>query len=114
MRQVVPIATRRRLWQRDQVNRLAVLAFAALGLVWGPGFPLRKFVLREVQPAHMVLLRFAVSTSVALPSRWQVRALFRSPPVKLFRSEAVVRQLGSQSPGAEPLCQRFGPLPNLA
>ena len=68
------------------MNRLAFLALAVAGLFWGLGFPLGKLVLREVEPAHMVLLRFAVSTVVALPfalASAEARALFRSPPVLL-------------------------------
>jgi len=68
------------------MNRLAFLALAAAGLFWGLGFPLGKLALREVQPAHMVLLRFAVASLVALPFALvprEARALFRSPPVLL-------------------------------
>ena len=68
------------------MNRLPFLALAAAGLFWGFGFPLGKLVLREVAPAHMVLLRFAVSTIVALPfalASAGARALFKSPPVLL-------------------------------
>ncbi len=67
-------------------NRLAFLALAMAGLFWGLGFPLGKLALREVQPAHMVLLRFAVASIVALPfavASAEARALFRSPPVLL-------------------------------
>jgi drug/metabolite transporter (DMT)-like permease len=47
------------------------------------GFPLGKLALREIGPAHMILLRFAVASLVALPFavRAEARALFRSPPV---------------------------------
>ncbi|MFS0771565.1 DMT family transporter [Sphingomonas sp. 1P08PE] len=63
-------------------------AFAALtlaGLFWGLGFPLGKLALREVEPAHLVLWRFAVASAAALPFVLgaEARALFRSPPVLL-------------------------------
>jgi drug/metabolite transporter (DMT)-like permease len=66
------------------MNRLAFLALAMAGLFWGLGFPLGKLALREVQPAHMVALRFLVASIVALPfalANAETRALFRSPPV---------------------------------
>jgi len=65
------------------MNRLAFLALAMAGLFWGLGFPLGKLALREVQPAHMVALRFLVASIVALPfalANAETRALFRSPP----------------------------------
>jgi drug/metabolite transporter (DMT)-like permease len=66
------------------MKRLAFLALASAGLCWGLGFPLGKLALREVEPAHMVLLRFMVASIVALPfalASAETRALFRSPPV---------------------------------
>ncbi|PZU06234.1 DMT family transporter [Sphingomonas sp.] len=59
------------------------LALTLSGLCWGMGFPLGKLALREVGPAHMILLRFAIASLVALPFalRAEARALFRSPPV---------------------------------
>lgn len=59
------------------------LALTLSGLCWGMGFPLGKLALRDVGPAHMILLRFAVASVVALPFafRAEARALFRSPPV---------------------------------
>jgi drug/metabolite transporter (DMT)-like permease len=66
------------------MNRLAFLALTAAGLFWGLGFPLGKLALREVEPAHMVLLRFGVASIVAIPfalASAEARALFRSPPV---------------------------------
>lgn len=68
------------------MNRLAFLALAFAGLFWGLGFPLGKLALREVAPAHMVLLRFAVASILALPfalASAESRALFRSPAVLL-------------------------------
>lgn len=65
------------------------LAFAALtlsGICWGLGFPLGKLALREMSAAHMVLLRFAAASLIALPFALrsaEARALFRSPPVLL-------------------------------
>ncbi|HEY4029312.1 MAG TPA: DMT family transporter [Caulobacteraceae bacterium] len=64
-------------------------AFASLalaGVCWGLGFPLGKVVLREIDAAHLVLLRFAVAALAALPivlMRREARALFRSGPVLL-------------------------------
>jgi drug/metabolite transporter (DMT)-like permease len=66
------------------MKRLAFLALASAGLCWGLGFPLGKLALREVEPAHMVLLRFMIASIVALPfalASAETRALFRSPPV---------------------------------
>jgi drug/metabolite transporter (DMT)-like permease len=68
------------------MNRLAFLALASAGIFWGLGFPLGKVALREVGPAHMVLLRFAVASILAIPfalATAESRALFRSPPVLL-------------------------------
>lgn len=68
------------------MNRLAFLSLAAAGLFWGLGFPLGKLALREVGPAHMVLLRFGVACIASLPfalGAREARALFRSPPVLL-------------------------------
>lgn len=68
------------------MNRLAFLALASAGLFWGLGFPLGKLALREVEPAHMVLLRFVVASVLALPfalATAESRALFRSWPVLL-------------------------------
>lgn len=68
------------------MNRLAFLALALAGLAWGLGFPLGKVALRELDPAHMVLLRFIVASIVAFPFAFatqEARALFRSPPVLL-------------------------------
>ena len=39
------------------MNRLAFLALTLAGLAWGLGFHLGKLALREIDPAHMVLLR---------------------------------------------------------
>ena len=60
----------------------AVLALAAAGCAWGLGFPLGKVALREMDPAHLVLLRFAVAALAGAPfalARRDTRALFRSP-----------------------------------
>lgn len=68
------------------MHRLAFLALASAGLFWGLGFPLGKLALREVEPAHMVLLRFIVASVLAAPfalATAESRALFRSPPVVL-------------------------------
>ena len=68
------------------MNRLAFLALASAGIFWGLGFPLGKVALREVGPAHMVLLRFAVASILAIPfalATAESRSLFRSPPVLL-------------------------------
>jgi len=68
------------------MKRLAFLALTLAGLSWGLGFPLGKFVLRETDAPHMVLLRFSAAALAALPfALWrpEARALFRSPPVLL-------------------------------
>lgn len=67
------------------MNRLAFLALAAAGVLWGMGFPLGKLVLREIDAAHMVLLRLVVAAVVSVPFvlKPQARALFRSPVVLL-------------------------------
>lgn len=64
--------------------RAAFIALTLAGLFWGLGFPLGKLALREVAPAHMVLLRFAVASIASLPFALggaEARALFRSPAV---------------------------------
>lgn len=64
--------------------RAAFIALTLAGLFWGLGFPLGKLALREVAPAHMVLLRFAVASIASLPfalGSAEARALFRSPTV---------------------------------
>jgi drug/metabolite transporter (DMT)-like permease len=66
------------------MRRLALLSLTIAGLFWGLGFPLGKLALREVGPAHMVLLRFLVASLASIPfafSSSEARALFRSPPV---------------------------------
>jgi len=65
------------------VRLLPFLALALSGLCWGTGFPLGKLALRDIGPAHMILLRFGVASLVALPFalRPEARRLFRSPPV---------------------------------
>ncbi len=67
------------------MNRLAFLALAAAGVLWGMGFPLGKLVLQETDAAHMVLLRFAVAAVVSLPFalKSHARVLFRSPVILL-------------------------------
>jgi drug/metabolite transporter (DMT)-like permease len=63
---------------------MAVAALVLSGLFWGLGFPLGKLALREMEAAHLVLLRFAAAAIVAAPFafwRAEARALFRSPAV---------------------------------
>lgn len=65
-------------------NRFAYLALALAGVCWGVGFPLGKLALREMNPAHMVMLRFAVAAVAAAPfalASREARVLFRSPYV---------------------------------
>lgn len=65
-------------------KRIAFLALAFAGVCWGMGFPLGKFAMREMDAAHMVLLRFAVAAVAAIPfviGAPDSRALFRSPMV---------------------------------
>ena len=66
------------------MQSLAILALVAAGACWGLGFPLGKLALREMDAAHLVLLRFTVAALAAAPfafGRAEARALFRSPPV---------------------------------
>ncbi len=66
------------------IDRLPFIALILAGVFWGLGFPLGKLALRELESAHMVLLRFAVASLVSLPFAFasaEARALFRSPPV---------------------------------
>ena len=66
------------------MRRLAFLSLALAGLFWSLGFPLGKLALREIVPAHMVLLRFLVASLASLPfglGTAEARALFRSPLV---------------------------------
>jgi drug/metabolite transporter (DMT)-like permease len=68
------------------VKRGAFLLLGLAGLCWGMGFPMAKLALRETNPSHMVLLRFAVAAVAALPfviRRADTRALLRSPTVLL-------------------------------
>lgn len=63
-------------------SRLAYLALCLAGVCWGLGFPLGKLALREMEAAHMVMLRFAVAAVAAAPfalASAPARALFRSP-----------------------------------
>jgi drug/metabolite transporter (DMT)-like permease len=71
--------------QEAPMNRLAFLALAAAGVLWGLGFPLGKLVLTETDAAHMVLLRFAIASVVAIPFvlKRETLALFRSPVILL-------------------------------
>ena len=66
------------------MKRLAILALIFSGVAWGLGFPLGKLAMREMEAAHMVLLRFGVAAVAALPfalARAEARALFKSPVV---------------------------------
>lgn len=68
------------------VKRFAILALIVAGCGWGVGLPLGKLALRELDAAHMVLLRFCVAALAAAPfalARPEARALFRSPSVLL-------------------------------
>ena len=63
---------------------IAIAALVVAGGCWGLGFPFGKLALREIDPAHMVLLRFLVAAVAAAPfafARRERRALFRSPSV---------------------------------
>ncbi len=65
-------------------DRLAFFALVIAGIFWGLGFPLGKLALRELDPSHMVLLRFVVASIVSLPFAFgsaEARALFGSPSV---------------------------------
>lgn len=66
------------------MTRLPFLLLTLAGVFWGLGFPLGKMALREMDAAHMVLLRLTVAALAALPfalARRETRALFRSPIV---------------------------------
>lgn len=68
------------------MKRLAFIALILAGLFWGLGFPLGKLVLRQLDAAHMVLLRMVIAGLVAAPFALrtpEARALFRSPIVLL-------------------------------
>ena len=63
---------------------IAIAALVVAGGCWGLGFPFGKLALREIDPAHIVLLRFLVAAVAAAPfafARRESRALFRSPSV---------------------------------
>lgn len=66
------------------MKRIAYIALILSGLFWGLGFPFGKLALREIDAAHMVLLRFCFASLVALPFAFrsaEARALFRNPVV---------------------------------
>jgi drug/metabolite transporter (DMT)-like permease len=68
------------------MKRRAFYALILAGVCWGIAFPLAKVALREMDAAHMVLLRMAAAGLAALPfalARPETRALFRSPMVLL-------------------------------
>jgi drug/metabolite transporter (DMT)-like permease len=68
------------------MKRLPFCALILAGVCWGVGFPLGKLALREIDAAHMVLLRFGVAALCALPFALRsaaTRGLFRSPVVLL-------------------------------
>ncbi len=68
------------------MKRFAFLALIFAGVCWGVGFPMGKLALKEIDAAHMVLLRFGVAAICALPFALRspaTRGLFRSPPVLL-------------------------------
>ena len=69
---------------REALKLFAIVALILAGMGWGVGLPLGKVALREMDAAHMVLLRFAVAALAAAPfalARADARALFRSPAV---------------------------------
>jgi drug/metabolite transporter (DMT)-like permease len=66
------------------MKRFAILALVVAGCCWGLGLPMGKVALREIDPAHMVLLRFCVAALASAPfafARREARALFRSPAI---------------------------------
>jgi len=72
------------LGARRNLQGLAIFALVLAGSGWGVGLPLGKLALREIDPAHMVLLRFMVAALAAAPfalARRETRALFRAPAV---------------------------------
>lgn len=48
-------------------GRLAGLALATAGVLWGVSFLFGKWALEEMGPAHVTLLRFALASAVLLP-----------------------------------------------
>jgi drug/metabolite transporter (DMT)-like permease len=66
------------------MRRLPYLYLTLAGLFWSLGFPLARIAMREMDSAHMILLRFAAAGIAALPFALRgrdTRALFRSPVV---------------------------------
>jgi drug/metabolite transporter (DMT)-like permease len=62
------------------------LALSAAGACWGLGLPFGELALREIDAAHMIMLRFAVAGLAVLPwilGRPQCRRLLRHPAVVL-------------------------------
>jgi drug/metabolite transporter (DMT)-like permease len=60
------------------------LALTAAGACWGLGLPFGELALREIDAAHMIVLRFAVAALAVLPwtlLRPQCRRLLRNPAV---------------------------------
>jgi drug/metabolite transporter (DMT)-like permease len=61
------------------------LALSAAGVCWGLGLPFGELALREMDAAHMMVLRFAVAGLAVLP--W---TLFRAEGRRLLRHPAVL------------------------
>ena len=49
------------------VSPIYYLALVVAGVSWGVGFPLAKLTLVELDPAHMILVRFLIASVLALP-----------------------------------------------
>src|SRR5438067_5571701 len=67
------------------MRSLAIVALIMAGAGWGVGLPLGKVALREMDAAHMVLLRFAVAALAAAPF-----VLVHAETRRLFRNRAVI------------------------
>ena len=80
-------------------ERLAVLALAGAGVLWGVSFLFGKWALEEMGPAHVTLVRFALALAVLLVQGLGQRAKTpRAPPTRwrsLRRSRAATRQLAA-------------------
>ncbi len=71
-------------------DRLAVLALVAAGTLWGTSFLFGKLALRELGPAHLTLLRFAIASLVLLPVAFVQRVYPRRRDLPVFALAGVL------------------------